>query len=225
MQAAIREKEIENRTLLYYMDECERQQSVMRKFKHDYQNILISMNSFLDDDDLSGLKQYYTAKIKPASDVIMQGNFSLEQLGKIKVREIKSILAAKLTMAQNLGLDARFEAVDDVDHIPVDSVALVRMLGIILDNAIEELETLGTGQLLVACFKSETSVTFIVQNTCRTDMPSFRQLSQSGFSSKGVDRGTGLSNLSELAATYPNITLQTNVVDRNFIQRLIIGGA
>jgi len=222
-QATLREKEIEHKTLLYYMDECEHQQTAMRKFKHDYQNILISMDSFLEEDDLPGLKQYYTTKIKAASDVITKSDFALEALSKIKVRELKGVLTAKLTMAQNLGIDTIFEADEEIDHISMNSVTLVRMLGIILDNAIEALDALGKGQLRAACLKTGGGVMFIVQNDCSSDMPKLHRLQQAGFSTKGEGRGLGLNNLWELAGTCPNVTLQTNISDGKFIQRLMIG--
>lgn len=219
-KSVIEQKEIEHRNLLYYMDESEHQQTAIRKFKHDYQNILISIDSFLEDDDLPGLKQYYLTKIKPASNVITQDAFALEGLGKIKVREIRGILTAKLVMAQNLGLDVEFQIVEDIDSVSADSFVLVRMLGIILDNAIEALTELSHGKLEVACYKSGSSVTFVVQNTCPPDLPPYSQLKQAGFSTKADGRGLGLSNLWELANANPNITIQTNVHDGNFIQKL-----
>jgi len=220
---ALRQKEVEQENLQYYMSEIERQQTAMRRFKHDYQNILISIDSFLEEDDLDGLKHYYATKIKAVSDVITNSTFALEGLSKIKVKEVKGLLAAKLMLAQNLGIDTKFEADGEIDHIPIDSVALIRMLGIIMDNAIEELEALGQGALLVACFKVGTSVNFVVQNTCRPDIQPFRELKQPGFSTKGEGRGIGLDNLSEIAGSHANVTLLTNIAEGNFVQKLIIG--
>jgi len=220
----MKEKEIEYRTLLYYMDECEHQQSAMQKFKHDQKNILSSLDLYIAEQDWAGLTQYYTSSIKPAFTAITTNEFALEGLVNIKVREIKSVLAAKLNMAQNLGIHVRFDVVNEIDHIPADSVSLVRMLGIILDNAIEELEELGTGTLSVACFKVKTSISFVVQNTCRPDIPPLRQLKQPGFSTKGKGRGIGLGNLSELVNALPNVALQTSIENGQFIQTIIIGG-
>ena len=221
-KAAVQEKEAEHRTLLFYMDECEHQQSATRKFKHDYQNILISIDGFLEDDDLSGLKEYFLTKIKPAYDTITQNEFALEGLGRIKVREIRGILSAKLMMAHNLGIDAEFQITDDIDHISADSIILVRMFGIILDNAIEALTELNYGKLIVACYKTEHAVIFVVQNTCSSDLPPYSKLKQSGFSTKADGRGLGLSILWELADSCPNITLRTSIADGNFTQKLSI---
>ena len=216
-------KEAEQQSLERYTTELERNQTAIRKFKHDYQNILLSISTFLDEGDLDGLKQYYEDNIVTASQIIATNDIALEGLSKIRMREIKSILAAKLMMAQNLGIAATFEADEEIDHIPMDSVTLVRMLGIILDNAIEELVTIGEGRLFVGCFRSGKSVIFIVQNTCRADMPDLHQLLQAGFSTKGEGRGLGLGNLLELADAQPNIALETGIENGNFIQKLMIG--
>jgi len=223
----ILQKEIEQKNLAYYTQQIEQQQTAMRKFKHDYQNILLSINSFVKEKDWAGLEQYMP-KVETASALITEDNFALENLSNIKPPEIKGLLAAKLMMAQNISMDIHttFEAQEEIDRIPFDSVVLVRMLGIILDNAIEELTALGEGTLMVACWSAGNGVTFVVQNTCRADMPKLHELEQLGFSTKGDGRGLGLNNLAEITAAHPdNITLQTSIKDGNFIQKLRIGGA
>jgi len=214
----------EQKHLQYYTGELEQYQLGVRKFKHDYQNILLSLDAYIEDGDLAGLRQYYYSSIKPASDIITKGNFALDGLDKIKIRAIKSSLAAKLMLAQNTGMDIHttFEANEDIDHVPLDLVVLVRMLSILLDNAIEELTELGGGELFVSCLKWDTGITFIVQNTCRPDLPPSQQLWGANFSTKGENRGLGLSNLSELINIYPNVTLSTKISKNSFRQELLI---
>jgi len=219
----LQQEEAEAKNFHHYIQQIEQQHASMRKFKHDYQNILLSLESYLDDDDLDGLKNYYSQKIKPASDDITKSDFALEALSKIKVKEIKSILVSKLMMAQNLGIATTFESDEEIEHIPMDSVALVRMIGIIMDNAIEELEILGDGKLSVASFYIEGGgMCFIAQNSCRADTPPIHKLKQLGFSTKGEGRGTGLENLSQIVAHHPNVTLLTSIVEGNFIQKIVI---
>ena len=215
-------KEDEYQSLQHYTDELERYQTAVRNFEHDYRNILSSLDSFIEEDDFAGLKQYYKSKIKVVSETITHNHFALEALNKIKIREIKGVLSSKLMFARSEGIDAVIETEAEIDHIPVDTVILVRMLGIIMDNAIEELVSLEHGILRVGCFKDDGEILFIVQNTCRPDMPSLRQLRQSGFSTKGKKRGLGMSNLFELSNLIPNLILDTNIVENNFIQRITI---
>ena len=216
------QQELEVKSLQHYTEELERQHTSIRKFKHDYQNILVSMSAFLEEGDLEGLRKYYSTKIEPTSQIISSDDLVLEKLSKIKVREIKSILAAKLMLAQNAGISTRLEAYEVIDDIPADSVMLVRMLGIILDNAIEESTKFEHGSLWVACFKNETNISFIVQNTCHADAPELHHIWEPGFSTKGEGRGFGLSNLLELVSSLPNATLETSIEEGKFTQVLVI---
>lgn len=215
-------KEAERQSLELYTAELERNQAAIWKFKHDYQNILISIGSFLDEGDLDGLKQYHATHTAMASQVITGDSIVLERLSKIKVREVKSIIAVKLMTAQNLGLTATFEVNEEIDFIPMDSIVLVRMLGIILDNAIEELTEICEGRIWIGCFKRELAIIFIVQNTCRSDIPELHKLLKAGFSTKGENRGLGLANLIELSDSQPNISLETSIEEGNFTQKLMI---
>ena len=221
----IKQKEAEQEALQYYVNEIERQHTATRKFEHDHQNILLSFDRFIEESDFDGLKDYYISSVRKASDSIVQNRFVLERLRKIRANELKSILAAKLMTAQQLGIDANVEVNAEIDHVPIDSMTLIRMIGIIMDNAIEALEALGSGKLLVGCFKNGNDLTFIVQNSCSPDTPGLRKLKAPGFSTKGGNRGLGLSNLSELADSHPNIVLETSIAEDNFIQKLTIGGS
>ena len=223
-QIETRSKQEELQNLKHHTEELEQQQIAMRKFKQDHQNILMSMHAYIQDEDWAGLKQYYSSKVEMTSATITKNIFALDGLGKIKLPEIKSILAGKLMMAQNTHMDIHttFEASEEIDHIAIDSIALVRMLGIILDNAIEALTELGGGKLFVGCYKWEAGITFIVKNTCCPDMPPLQQLRKPGFSTKGEQRGLGLFNLSELVDAYPNVSLKTGVNEGTFSQELLI---
>jgi len=223
---ALQQQKTEQKALQEYTSQIESYQRIVQQMQHDIGNVQSSMEGYLATDDLAGLKEYFYARIKPATDAITKDNFTLARLSNIKVPEIKATFAGKLMDAQSAGIDTTVEATDEIDHIPVDSVALVRMLGIILDNAIEELTTLGAGKLVVACYKAGDGVTFVVRNTCRPDIQKIHELKQVGFSTKGEGRGLGLNNLKEIADAHPdNISLQTTIENGNFTQKLRIGGA
>ena len=218
------QKDLEQKNLQHYIDSLEQQQASIVKFRHDYQNLLISMQSFMHDEDWEGLKKFYASAADIASSAIAESRSTFDYIHRIKQREVKSIISAKLLQAQNISEKIRvvFEANDTIDKIPVDSVVLVRMLGIILDNAIDALEELGRGTLFVSCLKWESGITFIVENTCPTNMPSLEQLCRPGFSTKGGKRGRGLSILSELIDACPNVMLDTTIEGGLFRQALLI---
>lgn len=55
----IRQKEQEIEGFMEYVHSLELINRDMRKFKHDYMNILTSMRHFIDDRDYDGLEQYF----------------------------------------------------------------------------------------------------------------------------------------------------------------------
>jgi len=222
----MREKE-ERRNMQNHLRELEQQFTSIRKFKHDYQNILSSMETYISEDNLPGLKQYFFNNVKPTFETVTTGNFVFEALSKIDIPEIKSLLSAKIVMAQNISVDVEtsFEAPDQINDVYIDSITLIRMLGIILDNAIEELDALRAGKLAIACFKDKESVVFIVQNTCRNEIPTLQAIKESGFTTKDNHSGLGLHILEELQGTCPNISLTTTIDTDTFTQKLTISKA
>ncbi|WP_242585402.1 GHKL domain-containing protein [Candidatus Enterococcus dunnyi] len=205
-----------------YMEVMENQYKEIRKFRHDYKNILNSLEDFIVDRDYEGLSDYYFNKIKKTSTLIDQNDFKLEAIGNIRVREVKSILASKLISMQEKGIDTQLEVNEIIEELSIDSISLVRILGIFLDNSIEELEFLGEGKLAVAVYKDVSAVHIIIQNSCRSDLPKFHILKQRGFSLKGAGRGEGLSNVQELIRTLKNVRLATSISDGMFTQKLTI---
>jgi len=216
--------EIESQAMTYYTTEIEKQFTNMRKFKHDYENILASMDSYFREDNYEQLKEYYYSEVKVTSNNLTQYNFSLENLSRIKVKAIKSILATKLMIAHEEGITFNVEVKEEIKSIPISLITLVRMLGIILDNAIEELATLGEGKLMIGVWNEGKNVTFVVQNTCRSSIEKVHELEKIDFSTKGEGRGIGLSNLSELVGEQTNVLLETSIIRGQFIQKLEIGG-
>ncbi|EUJ30434.1 sensory histidine kinase DcuS [Listeria grayi] len=218
----VEQKEIEYESMNRYTEAMEKQYHEVRKFRHDYKNILSSIDDYLLENDYEGLKIYFLHKIKPSSEMIDRNNFKLNDLRNIKIRELKSILSFKLISAQEAGIDIVIEVTGQIKVVPTDTIILVRLIGIILDNAVEEVQFLGKGQIAVSLFEDFHSVQIIVQNTCRENIPKIHQLKKEGFSTKGENRGLGLSNMSEMINQTANLLLETTTEPRLFIQRLII---
>jgi len=221
----LEQRTAEQEALYYYTNEIEQQQMAMRKFKHDYINILTSIRGYIKDRNWDELEYYFDTKIEPSSAVIVEHDFSYAGLSKIKDKAVKGLLISKLLLAQNLDVDIRFEVKDDVERLLVDSITLVRILGIVFDNAIEEVVQLGYGGVEFACYSLDLGFVFIVKNTCREDIDSIKTIRKAGYSTKGEHRGLGLSNLSEMVAADSNVlTLQTSVSNGSFTQKLWVCG-
>ena len=218
-----KEKQKEMQYLKEYTDQLEKNYTEMRRFKHDYQNILLSIEEYIQEKDLVKLEEYFYTKIKKSSTSIERNDFKLSQLGNLKISELKSILANKLSVSQELGIDTEIEIGEKIEGIAADSVVLVRSLGIMLDNAIEAAEQIEEGMIRVAFFKKMDKLVIVIINSCSTDIPKLFELKKEGFSTKGEGRGTGLSNLERMVSSTDNLMLDTKIEKGLFTQMLSIG--
>lgn len=218
----IKKRELDYQSMRQYMDEMEHQYTEIRKFRHDYLNILASLEGYITDGDIEGLKKYFNYKIKKTSKEMYLDNLKFGNIEKIKVNEIKSIFASKIIQAQNLEVDVSFEAIEVIESINMDTVLLVRALGILMDNSIEELRSLGYGKLGIAVIKDGDDVVVVIENTCRKQIPKLHVLKQKYFSTKGENRGMGLSNYADIINKCCNVVSETTIKDEVFMQKIII---
>lgn len=205
-----------------YIYEMEKHYAELRKFRHDYQNILLSMDEYIETDDFEGLKKYYNTSIKPISSQLNHQKYGLEDLSRVGNKELKSILFNKLYSAQMSGIEVSFECKKLITDFYVDSLDLVIALGIILDNAIEETKQQTDGFIQAGIFSDDSEITIIVQNSIRDNEVPVWKMRVKGFSTKGNNRGVGLSNLSEIIDRNHALTLETMKKNRIFLQKITI---
>ena len=163
----LQHKEKEHELLQYYTEQVEEQQVMVRKFKHDFQNIISAMKGLMETENWTELKSYF-ASIEESSELTTKQDISLEGLRNVKDSAIKSIISSKLQKAMSLGINTTVDCREEIGKLAADSVTLVRMLGIILDNAIEASQELTAAKtkLGVTIFKTDSAVSLIISNIC-----------------------------------------------------------
>lgn len=208
-----------------YIHEIERHYKELRTFRHNYQNVLLSLDEYLKTDDVKGLKSYYDGSIKSISANLNQKRYKLEDLSKVGNKEIKSILFNKLYSAQLLDIDVSFELKSELTEFYTDTLDLTLALGIILDNAIDETKEQKHGQIQVGIMSDDGEINLIVQNTLRQNDVPIWKMKKIGFSTKGTNRGVGLSNLDEIIDRNDDLMLETMKLDNYFLQKITIEAA
>ncbi|WP_245946797.1 sensor histidine kinase [Paenibacillus cellulosilyticus] len=216
----LQNKQVQYERLTEYTENLEQLYMDMQKFRHDYINILLTMSEYIRSGDVERLERYFNERIMPISQGMQSNNYKLGALYNVKLQELKGILSSKLIKAQELKIDAVIEVVEPIEQVSMDSVQLCRCLGILLDNAIEEAVQCDKPSVRVAIIKREQSVMIAVTNSCRSNMPELYKIFERGFSTKGNNRGLGLSNLKEIVAKSENATLDTQIMNGEFIQLL-----
>ena len=194
----------------------------MRKFRHDYVNILTTMSEYIRENDMDGLKTYFNDNIVPMKDNLQMNSIKINGTDNLKVRAIKGLITTKILQAQEKNIPISIEVPELIDHIEMNTVDLSRIIGIIIDNAIEASEELEDALIRIAFINVETSVMFIVMNKCKEDMPKIHELFQDSFSTKGDNRGLGLTTLKDITDTTENVLLDTTIENGYFVQKVEI---
>lgn len=218
-----RTKRQQRQTLEKYTANLEENYTQLRKFKHDYQNILLSMGGYIIEDDREGLKEYYEKIVLKTGQEIMSDNMRFDGLENIKVPAIRSLTYQKLVKAQQLGIKTKLEVRDPFSKVTVDIITVVRILGILLDNAIEATADQNKGIISIAyVVQSDGDLEVIVQNTVKNDdQVELNKIFEDGYTTKGNGHGMGLSNVKKLVDETPNTTLEIRIVGGQY--RTIIG--
>lgn len=214
-------REIEFKLMEEYTIKLEENYNEMRKFKHDYQNILMSLEGYIEDKNINKLRIYFNDYIKPTSSIIAENSFKLSQLSNLKQKEFKSIIASKLIYSQELGINTSFEALEIIDYINMNPIKLVRAIGILIDNAIEEVQKdINYGYIKVGIIDKNESILIIISNKCIDEVPELYKIQEIGFSTKGEGRGIGLNTLKEIINSSDNVTLET-CVEKDVFNQII----
>lgn len=215
-------KQIQFENLQEYTRSLEKLYTDMRVFRHDYINIISSLIGYIENKDIEGLEKHFNKHIMPLSKGIESNNFKIGILKNVKIAEIKGILSSKLMRAQELGVDTFIDIVEPIEKINMDIIDLSRVVGILLDNAVEAAVECDKPSIKVAVINKENSVLIIIINSMKEEIPIYK-IYQKGFSTKGENRGLGLYNLKEITSKYTKVSLDTLIENGEFKQFLQIG--
>ncbi|MFD2306595.1 sensor histidine kinase [Enterococcus termitis] len=218
----MKEKEIELTSMQIYTEQLEQNYTEMRRFRHDYINILASMAEYINKRDVDALENYFNKNIMQVSHEIRKNDFKMRDLTNLQVVELKGLIASKLITAQEKGLNVSFECPEVIEQLNMDRVTLCRCIGILLDNAIEAAGETDTGQVRVGFVTFDHSVSFIVWNDFDDKGYKMFNYYKEGFSTKGEGRGLGLNTLKALVDAAENLHLDTIIENEMFKQEIKI---
>ncbi len=196
----------------------------LRAFKHDYINIMACLAAYMDEKKYEEMERFFYDSILPMQKNLTQKNGALNNLLRVRILELKSILYTKLLLAVNQDIEVTIDIPDEIepDSIAMDPVDLIRMLGIYLDNAMEACLETAHPILNFHLGRMNGDTVFIITNTFVDKGLSVAQMQKKGITTKGDGHGIGLSNVSEILNRYDHIYHETSIRDGLFIQQVQI---
>ncbi|WP_317635291.1 sensor histidine kinase [Xylocopilactobacillus apicola] len=215
---AAEDKAIQNEQLQNYLNNIEQQYQELRHFKHDYHNLLLSLNSVVENDEQ--LNSYYQQLILEQPDE-HKFSFALNHLDYLQNEPIRGLIVQKFFAAQKLGIELELEIKEPL-VVPAKLVlTVIRILGILLDNAIEHVDKETDKKVSCALIKSPDLIEITVSNQA-SNLSNLDQLFENGFTTKKNHQGFGLANVRNLVDQNSDLFFEKELINGNLQMTLMI---
>ena len=210
----LEEAELYNKTLQILHDN-------IRAFKHDFWNIVQGIGGYIGKNDMEGLKKYYSKLVEDCQQV---NNLTALSPSVVNNPAVYNVLAHKYHKADELGIKINLDVFMDLNELNINSYELTRILGILMNNAIEASKE---------CEDKTINVTFrkdnkrpmqliIIENTYKDKNIDTEKIYEKGYSTKEGNTGLGLWEIRQIMKKHNNLNLYTTKNSEYFSQQFEI---
>ncbi|MGU7935885.1 sensor histidine kinase [Streptococcus suis] len=193
----------------------------IRSFRHDYTNILISLNEAIKEEDIVAIRTIYSEVIADSDRKFYDGKYDIARLSNIQNPAVKSLLSSKMLEAQKKGIAISVEVDAEIEPPDLELIEFITILSILLDNAIDAAKQCANGNIVFAYFQEDDRKIVVVENTTVEDKVATNHIFKYGHSTKGDNRGIGLANVKAILDNYPKFSISTNSNNHRFVQELV----
>lgn len=193
----------------------------VKGFKHDFDNIVSTLDGFIENNDMIGLKKYFS-EIK--KDCKITNNLSVLNPTIINNPGIYGLLNNKYFKATNSGVTLDIEYFLDLNSVESNLYMLSRILGILIDNAIEEAEKCEEKIVRISFIREDRNnrAVITVENTYSNKDINTEEIFKKGISNKEHHSGIGLWEVRNYVKESKNLDLFTSKNDKFFKQEFYI---
>lgn len=193
----------------------------VRGFKHDFDNIITTIGGYIKTNDIEGLKSYY---YQLESDCIKVNNLYLLNPDVINNPGIYNLLTAKYNKATEAGIKVNLYFLFDLNNLNMKIYEFARILGILLDNAIEAASE-NDEKFLNISFRNDSKNNrniVLIENTYKDKNINIDDIFKKGVSGKENHTGLGLWEIRQILNKNNNVNLHTFKNNKLFSQQLEI---
>lgn len=200
----------------------EQQLSRLRQERHEYINSLICIKSLASRNQ--DVQEFIDSLLnhKEENDYLL-----LKQCIDIPIDAIRGLIYQKMLVCKEREIPVLLYVSPEVKkqkkyqncRYPVRSIAII--LGIFLDNAIEASGKLSKKSIRIYLYAEENKLVFQISNLFEDEIHT-QYLGRKGYSTKGKNRGYGLSYAKRVARRTSELQLHSQIVENIFVQYLEI---
>lgn len=200
-----------------YIKTLEGMQEEMRRFRHDYKNMMSGLYLTAREGELAKTHCFIQEMTEDFDSQIGDRIRQMGQLGNVCMTEVKGLLLTKLVQMQRDGTVCELEVMHPFQGTRCRITDLCRCLGILIDNAMEEVRGREDARVHIMISSQGGYTTFRVKNRLYHTVD-VHEIWQRGYSTKGADRGLGLASYRKILADYEDVLTATAVQEGYFIQ-------
>ena len=194
--------------LLNYLEQYEKEIEEKRKIVHDFKNQLIVINGYADPSNTK-LKEYISEIIK--ENRVIRDNYLVKNIDKIP-SGLKGLIYYKFSqldksMNIDLLIKKKIKEFDDLNSKVNKDV--IKIVGILLDNAIESARASNDKYISLEMKKEDNKILIIIENSTDKKVDTSKIMG-TGFSTKGKNRGYGLSIVNDIIKNNDKIEFTMN---------------
>ena len=214
----LEQKKFEQKHLQTYTDEIVTLYNEIRGFRHDYTGMLVSLRMAIESKDLQEIDRVYSEVLVKANQKLRSDKYTYFDLNNIEDSALRSLIAQSIVNAKTNDVEYTLEVKDIITPLSMELLDLVRVMSVLLNNAVEGAVESYQKQLEVAIIKLDLETLVVIQNSCKKRKVKSEDLFELGFSTKGRHRGLGLNNVKEILGKYDNVILETEIDNDVFKQ-------
>ena len=196
------EQEKENNKILKDM------QDDLRGFRHDFSNIMCTIGGYVQVKDMAGLSKYYSQIQK---DIIKINNLGALNSDVINNPAVFILISSKYSKALELGIDMNINVFLDLNNLNMKIYEFTRILGILLDNAIEAAKECDEKIINLEIRKdsARNRQVLIIENTYTNKDVNTDKIYEKNYSTKPGNSGLGLWEVRQILKRNDNLNLFT----------------
>ena len=207
-----------------YKNEIQNMYENMRDFKHDYMKIYTSMSVLIEQNKIDELKKYFYNEIIPFQKSIFEDTKNSYGLTHLEDYIVQGVVYNYIIKAKNSNINFVVSLSEDIPKLTcVTSLELSRVLGILLDNAFEEVSgntDKEKREVIFSAYIKNKNVIYVVKNTYGNKPDMAKMLSRT-YSTKGSERGRGLAIAKQIIDEHKEALINLEIQQGRFIAKVL----
>lgn len=194
-------------------------QDELHGFRHDFSNIMCTIGGYVLVSDMDGLKKYYSQIQK---DITKINNLSALNPDRINNPAVFVLISSKYSKALELGIEMNINVFLNLNTLNMKIYEFTRILGILLDNAIEAAKEcdVKTINLEIRKDSARNRQILLIENTYKNKDIDTEKIYDKNFSTKKGNSGLGLWEVRKILKRNTNLNLYTTKNQEFFRQQL-----